>query len=254
MGLPATDECAILVFVDTGISGEANHMIIFVAGSDPDRILRARRLLFSYGLFTVGGSYRTAINSHHDAQHRAILLIDPHDPQRPTRFSDSYRMRHPGNPILCLEGASDACRDPHLKADRILNADLAPARLVTELIAALSALTGMDIADCIVGAARDHLLMPHPTWNGVELPLTPTERAIWRYLILTYPRPITAKELLRYCTKPDSSCDVSNIPCHIYRINRKTEALSGRRAIACPDNIGYRLFLQDDRENDPPTA
>lgn len=220
--------------------------MILVLCSDEDVVLRWRRLLFSRGFLSSSVSYRYAINTHFPSEIEAVLIPMPHDPAKPMRFCYSWHPRHPDIPVVMITSPlRDVTRDEE-EADIRLSSDLAPAALIDQLLLGLSAFHGRDIADCVKGPARDHMMMPAPTWGGVPFHLTPTERTIFRYLLQIYPQTATAKELLRNCSKPGTSPTLCNIPSHIYRINLKANEAFGHHVIGMPQGIGYRLLSPDE--------
>lgn len=217
--------------------------MFLVLTSDPETMLRVRRLLFSAGILTIPGTYHYAIQNPREDKIDAVILPDPFDPEKPPRFCQSYKNKHPSIPIAVF---APPLREPTRDmgfADCILNSDQAPAALVHSMLVGLTLSTGRDFALRMASEARDHLLQAQPSWGATPLPLTPTERAIYRYLIMKYPATATARELLRYCTKPGTAPTLCNVPSHIYRINLKAEETVGRHIIECPDKVGYKLLL-----------
>ncbi len=214
-------------------------MLLIVSKREKDAEM-LRRTLFTFGMLSVPLSYGTPTYPA-GGRVRGVLCIDPSE-EIPDSFHANHRRSYSKIPRLLLKRPFDTVHTPK-EYDAVISADLPPTKLVSAILEALSLLAGKDAALAMVGPARDHLMETHPTYLGNPLPLTPTERAIYRYLILQHPKTVTAKELLRYCTKPGSTPLLCNIPSHIYKINQKADNIIGQHIIHCPDNLGYRLFF-----------
>jgi DNA-binding response OmpR family regulator len=241
--LPVAKVKNICYNANINLSFSEEDAMILVLSSDEDICLRWRRLLFSWGIASSSSSYRYAINTAQDHTLDAVLLPDPYDVQKPPRFCYSWHPRHPQVPVVVI---TQPLREPSrdmLEADIRMQGDMAPTKLMEKLLFALSAYHQRDIADRIKGPARDHLLMREPTWGGVSLHLTPTERTIFRYLLCIHPHCATAKELLRNCIKPGTAPTVCNIPSHIYRINLKAGQTLGHHIVGIRSTVGYQLLL-----------
>ncbi len=81
-------------------------------------------------------------------------------------------------------------------------------------------------------------MLSHPIYMGEQIKLTRTENFILKALILSSPKPIFAKELLKYVFKPTKTPDISNIRTHISIINKKFREKTGQNLIS-HSNLGY---------------
>ncbi len=77
------------------------------------------------------------------------------------------------------------------------------------------------------------------TMLGVPIPLTKTETAIMRYLILTYPIPQSAKDILKYSFKPSKYPELTSIRTHLSLMNKKFKNVISRNLIMFIQEKGY---------------
>ena len=84
-----------------------------------------------------------------------------------------------------------------------------------------------------------------PLYFGKPLPLTKTEAMILKTLIVTYPRPTSAKEVLKYAFKQNKTPEASNIRTHISVINKKFRAVAERNLIALTVGEGYVILTPE---------
>jgi DNA-binding response OmpR family regulator len=216
--------------------------MILVLHSDKNALLATRRMLFSAGILSMGGCYRYALTNPREDRISAVLIPDPYDAGKPLHFCESFHARYPHIPVIALASPFRDLPDDIRFTHAYLNNDVPPSELIENLLLALYEVSGKDYALCMEGLLRDHLLGDALTWGTTPLPLTPTERAIVRYLLMRHPSSVGGRELLRYCTKPGTEPTLCNIPSHIYRINLKAEEAIGHHIIGRADSDGYRLL------------
>ena len=123
--------------------------------------------------------------------------------------------------------------------------DVYSSRLVSDMINYLDErgldspgkylLAGID-AGCDLGEVR---------YMSEPLPFTKTETMILRYLILTYPRQISAGELLSHAFKPGRAPEPSCIRTHISSINKKFTAARGRTLVSSVGGEGYAIMTPE---------
>ena len=75
--------------------------------------------------------------------------------------------------------------------------------------------------------------------------LTKTEAMILRYLIRSYPLPVNAQSILKYCFKASRRPEAASIRTHISVINKKFEKLSDKKMIGLIPHKGYRILTPD---------
>ena len=84
-----------------------------------------------------------------------------------------------------------------------------------------------------------------PTYFWTALPFTKTETMILRFLIRSYPNPISADKILEYAYRPSRVPDIANIRTHISVMNKKFRMITGRNIIEPVFNAGYRLITPE---------
>ncbi len=220
-------------------------MILIVCNSQ-DTILFWRRHLFAEGLPSVAISYRGALTGQFDSglYDAAFIPLSSED-SKPPRFCYSFRIRYPNIPTLVFQADGKELTKDMREADILLKGNHTPHHFISKMLFEISAFHKRDICDCIRGIYRDHLMKPYPTICDTPFHLTPIERMIFRYLLFTYPRPVTAAELHRNCMKPGTSPSLRNIFSHIYRINHKSRQLVGFPSIAKGGQSSYRLNIPE---------
>ncbi len=84
-----------------------------------------------------------------------------------------------------------------------------------------------------------------PTYCDRSIDFTKTEAMILRYLIRTYPEGADVHHVLRYAMRPGNLSEPASIRTHIWSINRKFLALTGRRLITSLPGEGYRIVTPE---------
>ncbi len=210
-----------------------------------ESLLATRRMLYANNIITVGCGYRDLPNLLDLSKIDAVILVNPYDKNMPHHFPYTCHTRFPKIPIIGIKQPLRRDTEDMRAYDILLSIDLPPKKMIDAMILEVSRYHGRDVADHMKGLARDHILMEDPRWCDTPIHLTQAERMIFQYLIDAYPRPVSVKELLRYCMKPGTSPLHCNIPTHIYHINQKARKEYGYPFIHCPGGIGYQLLLYD---------
>lgn len=83
------------------------------------------------------------------------------------------------------------------------------------------------------------------SYCGRSIAFTKTETMILRYLIRTYPEPISVHHILRYAMRPESLSEPASVRTHIWSINKKFLALTGRRLICALPSEGYCILTAE---------
>ncbi len=216
--------------------------MFLVADSDADALLAHRRMLYANNILSLGSDYRDLPRYSDIAELEAMIVTNPYDKNLPMHFPYTCHTRYPKTPIVGFRQQLRSNPADIGGYDILIDVDLPPRKFMDIMLMEISRYHGRDIADHMSGSARDHILMPYPTWGGNPFPLTKTERMIYRYLIDTSPRLVSPIELLRYCMKPGTNPLLCNIATHIYHINQKAKEIFGIPLIHCPGNIGYQLI------------
>lgn len=90
---------------------------------------------------------------------------------------------------------------------------------------------GIDVSADLKGATY--------FWQAV--PFTKTECMILRYLIRTYPTPVSAERILKYAYRPSRRPDAANIRTHISIMNKKFRGVTGMPLIEAEFGEGYYI-------------
>ncbi len=90
---------------------------------------------------------------------------------------------------------------------------------------------GIDVSADLEGA----------TYFWQPLPFTKTECMILRYLIRSYPAPVSAERILKYAYRPSRRPDAANIRTHISIMNKKFRGVTGKALIEAEFGEGYYL-------------
>ena len=221
--------------------------MILIICSSPHVALFWRRQFFQEGIPSVAISYRAAISGQFDAAlYDAALIPVPEEDSKPPRFCYSFHARYPEIPIAMLIRKDVSLTKDMRDANIRLFDGHTPHHIISHLLFETSAYHQRDICDCIRSIYRDHLIIRHSTICGIPIHLTPTERMIFRYLLYTYPRTVTAAELHRNCIKPGTTPSISNIFSHIYRINFKSRQLVGYPIISKSGGSNYHLNIPEE--------
>ncbi|MBQ4324289.1 MAG: hypothetical protein IJC29_00700 [Clostridia bacterium] len=216
--------------------------MVLIATLDDARLAAWQRRFFASGMPTTHHTFANAVYTRQKREPVFLFVPCVHEKDLPPTFFHTYRLRHPDVPVIALVSPGGVLTEDMEEAHLHLSIDLPAHKIIQEALIFASRFAGRDVADLTVGPFRDHLLASAPTWHGTQIPLTPTEHMILRYLMLTYPQSATASELIRNCTKPGTSPTLCNIPTHIHQINRKAQAHVGVQIIGRPDGPGYRLL------------
>jgi len=174
-------------------------------------------------------------------EYRAILISAPESLPDPENYVAMLRDYSGKIPIFALTD-----RDDGLGCfDGIFPEDISSSALVAAIVEYQEKkglpslgkylLAGLD-AGCDIGDVR---------FFSEGLSMTKTETMIIRYLIATYPRPVSTDDILRHTHKPTKLPDRSSIRTHISKINSKFEALRGRNLIISIPGEGYTVLTPE---------
>ena len=91
--------------------------------------------------------------------------------------------------------------------------------------------------------------LPSTTFLWDKIKFTRTENMILRVLIATYPRRVSAKELLNLAFKKSRTPEPSNIRAHVSIMNKKFRSMTGRNLITLAINGGgYQILTPEIKE------
>lgn len=77
--------------------------------------------------------------------------------------------------------------------------------------------------------------------NNLEVKLTKTEYAIFKQLLLNYPKVISKDSLLNLISKDTLDCDENSLKVHISNIRKKIKSISDKEFIESVWGIGFKI-------------
>ena len=200
--------------------------------------------IFHYmGILSFGTSAHKAYSELTD-EYRAILVSEPNEMPDAREYLAELSKYAGKIPVFVLSDdpvpgcASISARFP---------SDIYSSELVNSIINYLDErslpslgkylLAGLD-AGCDIGEVR---------FMSEKMSFTKSEAMIIRYLIVSYPNPKSARDILLHTSKPGKLPDPSVIRTHISVINKKFKASRERNLIAQTE-CGYRIITPENPE------
>ena len=176
--------------------------------------------------------------------YRAVLICNPSSLACPEEYVDRLHALCGETKLFALaENLADAALSPLFSMT--FNADDYSSHILSEIrrlqkkegLALLGsyALAGL----CLSCDER------YPSYCGVPVPFTKTEAMILRYLIRSYPQPVSVHHILRYAMRPESLSEPASVRTHIWSINRKFSKKTGRRLITSQPGEGYCILTAE---------
>ncbi len=177
-------------------------------------------------------------------QYRAVLICNPSALPCPEEYVDRLRALCGETRLFALaENLADAALSPLFSMT--FNADDYSSHILSE-IRRLQSQQGLPLLGsyalaglCLSCDER------YPSYCGVPIPFTKTETMILRYLIRTYPEPVSVHHILRYAMRPESLSEPASVRTHIWSINRKFSKKTGRRLITSQSCEGYCILTAE---------
>ena len=84
-----------------------------------------------------------------------------------------------------------------------------------------------------------------PAYYNRALSFTKTELMILRALIVTYPTPISAKDIIKYAFKATKKPELTNVRTHLSIMNKKFREISDRNLTILTPSEGYRILTPE---------
>ena len=91
--------------------------------------------------------------------------------------------------------------------------------------------------------ASEYLNMP--TYFNKALPFTKTETMLLRAMIVSYPTPLSAKNILKYAYRQSKIPELSNVRTHISVMNKKFRNIADRNIITLSTGRGYTILTPE---------
>ena len=188
------------------------------------------------GFLSVGVTPSEALKEH-SPLYRAVVVTSPPRITSPKELADKLR-KIAAAPIISITdkpGAGAEIFDAEIK--RGAYAAVIAERLIEYCdahklpIPGHYTVSGIDASADLEGASY--------LWQAI--PFTKTECMILRFLIRTYPTPVSAERILKYAYRPSRRPDVANIRTHISIMNKKFREVCGRSIIEAEFGERYRI-------------
>lgn len=172
--------------------------------------------------------------------YRAVLLASPSALPSPEDYIERLRACSCGVPIFALCECTADFSLAHL-FDLSFPADCYSSTVFTKIRAyqaenRLPLLGSYTLAGLCLDCDKRS-----PSYCDLPIRFTKTETMILRYLIRTYPESRDVHHILRYAMRPGNLSEPASIRTHLWGINRKFKAATGRRLISSIPGKGYRI-------------
>ncbi len=172
--------------------------------------------------------------------YRVVLVSNPENFPDISDFMSKLTSYYSGIPIVSISNSSTRGAY-HRLFDKNYSSETFSSNLATDImrlqrernLAQIGTyrLAGID-ASCDLGKIN--------VLNGT-VGFTKTEAMILRYLIITYPNPQKAKDILNYSFKPGRHPELTSIRTHISLMNKKSREQRGKNIIVYVPGSGYTV-------------
>lgn len=176
--------------------------------------------------------------------YRAVLIANPSALPCPEEYIEKLR-------TLCAEAQIfSLCQDPEDAAlsplfKMAFDGDAYSSHVLSE-IRRLQIAEGLSpLGSYALAGLSLHCNERTARYCDTPIDFTKTETMILRYLIRTYPEPISVHHILRYAMRPDSLSEPASIRTHIRNINRKFLEKTGRRLVSSLPSEGYCILTAE---------
>lgn len=178
--------------------------------------------------------------------YRAALIVQPERIYNERDYSDFLRSYAPKVPIFALGKSSFS-----ETFDMTFKEGSSSSKIVSDMRSYMRDNGYEIVGDYILGDINASIEFPDVISSFGLLPFTQTEKMILRTLIRFYPKPIAAKEILKYSFRSARLPEASSIRTHISIINKKYRKLSGRNFIFMKNDKGYVLVSSSKDKTEP---
>ena len=176
-----------------------------------------------------------------DTKYRAIVVIEPGEIINPEQLVKGMRSFYGNIPIIALyKEKEQVSKDADF--DAALPFDIYSSVLIKR-IAEICISRGLDTPGRYTLMGIDASCnLQRPKLYDTPLPFTKTETMILRFLMLSYPKSQSAKNILKFAYKEKRRPELSGVRTHICIINRKFRELKGRNLIESVPEKGYLIL------------
>ena len=198
---------------------------------------------FNMGILARGCTPNEALSEISEI-YRAAIITSPELLADTREFTERMRSYASGVPLFAVVSQEDKEEFSPLFASVFTKGSYA-SRIADEIIKyadenSLPVPSSYTLAG--IDASSD---LSSPTYFWTALPFTKTETMILRFLIRSYPTPVSAERILSYSYRPSRMPDIANVRTHVSIMNKKFRAITGRNIIEPVFSSGYRLLTPE---------
>ncbi len=177
--------------------------------------------------------------------YNAVLIFEPNSLPDSAAFVKNLRDLAPV-PVFAISSDPKSCNNDFL-FDEVYRFAILSGNLV-KLMHTYMWKNGMKlIGDYRYAGLNTACNLKKPTYYFNDVDLTPTERMILSYLIVTNHEQQDPKSITKYAFRHGRTPDISCVRSHISQINKKFIELTTRKIIGCNPGTGYYLITPVNR-------
>lgn len=200
-------------------------------------------MFYYMGILSCGVTPRDAI-SEYTPTYKAILVTNPSSIPLIEDFIEKLRGYLGRTPIFSISSPDEVSKYASLFTKSfecgIYSSDLAKAIMEYSVDNGINPIGNYMLAGLDARCDRQSI-----TYLGNSLELTKTQSMILRTLIATYPRELTASEILKYSYRQGRLPEPASIRTHICVINKAFAKRYGRNIIAYVSDKGYSVLTPE---------
>lgn len=174
--------------------------------------------------------------------YKAVIIISPSSIAEVDELISNIKDRVPRIPVFAL------CAKEDTKYSRLFDGIMERGAFASSIISRI--IEYADANSLAIPGHYEYLSLDAsadlrcPLYRTTPVSFTKTECMILRYLIVTAPHSVTARQILIHAYRPSRMPDISNIRTHVSIINKKFRQMTGMNLIAQSTGEGYRIELQ----------
>ena len=215
-------------------------MILIINRSKRDAVNLAD-MFYLMGILAHGVTPSEAL-SEISLQYKVALIVSPEALCDRSDFVSRLRS-YASIPVIALTDSADG-RDGRI-FDLVLKRNSYGSKIIESIRSFCESVGIQPPGTYSLEGIKASAVSKTPTFIHHELPLTKTETMVLRTLIKTYPRRVSAFEILKYAFRQSRLPDISNVRTHISVINKKFRAIQGENLIGFEEGRGYVILTPD---------
>jgi len=224
-------------------------MLIFI-DEEPDKVLRIREIFFKLRIHSLCLP-PSEIPQIIKYPAFAVLIARPDSLSNLEDVCDGIRKRCPHLPLVLLYRQNEGNYYTYLQlCDLVVDAKAAQNMDFIDKILVIYRQRNADSPyNCMKGEVRTMMKRKYVTVYCEKVYLTPSEWRVLRYLHLSHPRYIPAKELLDTCFSYRRQPKIGNVSTRVSTINKKIRLRFGFEPIRHRRGQGYHInrpWIKDD--------